>query len=161
MMNSIDLTPLYRSSIGFDSLASMLDRTLTTDPSATTYPPYNIEIKDDNKYGITLAVAGFSDDELDITVEKGVLTIRGKNNKEEARKYLHQGIANRSFEQKFNLAEYVEVTGADLNDGLLTINLVKEVPEAMKPKSITIGKKQEAIEDKTANKKEISREKAA
>lgn len=161
MMNSIDLSPLYRNSIGFDGLASMLDSTLTADASSTAFPPYNIEVMGDNKYDITLAVAGFSDDELDITVEKGLLTIRGECDKKQEKKYLHQGIASRTFEQTFNLADYVEVIGADLNDGLLTISLVKEIPEAMKPKKINIGKNNQAIEHNNSAKKVIKNDQAA
>lgn len=160
-MNSIDLTPLYRSSIGFDSLASMLDNSLTNQASPHIYPPYNIEVIGDNNYNIALAVAGFSDQDLDITVEKGLLTIRGKNSKEQAGKYLHQGIANSTFEQKFNLAEHVEVTGAELHDGLLSISLVKEVPEAMKPKTIAIGKSNPAIAHQADTKKANNNNKAA
>ncbi|UZE96366.1 Hsp20 family protein [Alkalimarinus alittae] len=157
-MNSIDLTPLYRSSIGFDRLASLLDSSLKSDSSVTGYPPYNIEVLDDNRYGISLAVAGFAENELDIKVEKGVLTIRGQKESEGERKYLHQGIANRAFERKFNLADYIEVTGADLKDGLLTISLVKEIPEAMKPRSIAINQDQNVIEHKM---KDSSNDKAA
>lgn len=138
-MNSIDLTPLYRSSVGFDRLASLIDSALTADASAGGYPPYNIEILDEKRYAITLAVAGFAHKDLDIQVEKGVLTVRGNKSAKEERKYLYQGIANRTFERKFNLADYVEVTGADLTNGLLTISLVKEIPEAMKPKTIAIN----------------------
>lgn len=138
-MNTIDLTPLYRNSIGFDRLASLLDSALRTDSVAPGYPPYNIEMLGENRYAITLAVAGFEQSELELTVEKGVLTVRGKKAKGEERKYLHQGIANRAFERKFNLADYVEVTGADLQNGLLTISLVKEIPEAMKPRTIAIN----------------------
>jgi len=138
-MNTIDLTPLYRNSIGFDRLASLLDSALRTDSVAPGYPPYNIEMLSENRYAITLAVAGFEQSELELTVEKGVLTVRGKKAKEDERKYLHQGIANRAFERKFNLADYVEVTGADLQNGLLTISLVKEIPEAMKPRTIAIN----------------------
>lgn len=159
-MNSIDLTPLYRSSIGFDRLASLLDSSLKSDGSVTGYPPYNIEVLDDNRYGISLAVAGFAEDELDIKVEKGVLTIRGQKETEGERKYLHHGIANRAFERKFNLADYVEVTGAELKNGLLTISLVKEIPEAMKPKTIAINQNQNqsVIEH---NSKDRSNDKAA
>lgn len=138
-MNSIDLTPLYRNSVGFDRLASLLDNALRTDSVTSGYPPYNIEMLGENRYAVTLAVAGFDERELEITVEKGVLTVRGKKAKEEERHYLHQGIANRAFERKFNLADYVEVTGADLKNGLLTISLVKEIPEAMKPRTIAIN----------------------
>jgi molecular chaperone IbpA len=138
-MNTIDLTPLYRNSVGFDRLASLLDSALRTDSVAPGYPPYNIEMLSENRYAVTLAVAGFNRDELDITVEKGVLTVSGKKTREEERHYLHQGIANRAFERKFNLADFVEVSGAELNNGLLTISLVKEIPEAMKPRTIAIS----------------------
>ena len=144
-MNSIDLTPLYRSSIGFDRLASLLDNALSSsDNSAGGYPPYNIEVLEDNHYSITLAVAGFEEDDFDIKVEKSVLTIRGQKSASADRKYLHQGIANRTFERKFNLADYVEVEGADLKNGLLTISLIKEIPEAMKPKTIAINQSKSA-----------------
>ncbi len=139
-MNTIDLSPLYRSSVGFDRFAALLDSALRTDQAATGYPPYNIEQKDENRYSITLAVAGFERSELDLQVEKNVLTVRGKKaNTAEDRKYLYQGIATRSFERKFNLAEHVEVNDAHLDNGLLTINLVREIPEAMKPRTIAIG----------------------
>ena len=138
-MNTIDLTPLYRSSVGFDRLASLIDNALTTESTANGYPPYNIEILDENRYIISLAVAGFSLDELDIQIEKDVLTVRGNKNAKKERKYLYQGIANHTFERKFNLADYIKVTGADLSNGLLDINLVKEIPEIMKPKTITIN----------------------
>ena len=139
-MNTIDLTPLYRSSVGFDRFGSLLNTALRGDQVSNGYPPYNIEVAGDNQYGITLAVAGFTESELDIQVENGVLTVRGKKSESEKdRNFLYQGIANRSFERKFTLADHVEVTGADLSNGLLTISLVKELPEAMKPKKISIG----------------------
>lgn len=138
-MNTIDLTPFYRNSIGFDRLASMLDSALSTEQRANGYPAYNIETIDDNQYAITLAVAGFTRDEIDIQVENNVLIIQGKKDTDENKdKYLYQGFSILPFERKFNLAEYVEVTGADLNNGLLTIKLVKEIPEAMKPRKIQI-----------------------
>ena len=139
-MNTIDLSPLYRSTIGFDRLGALLDTALRTDQSSAGYPPYNIEVIGENRYGITLAVAGFEEGELDIQTERGVLTVRGKKaDDSKERKYLHQGIATRTFERKFSLADHVEVTGAQLNNGLLTISLVKEIPEAMKPKTIAIN----------------------
>lgn len=138
-MNSIDLSPFYRNSIGFDRLASLIDSALTTEPTTSTYPPYNIEVLDENSYLISLGVAGFSQEELDIQVENNVLSVRGSKSANDERKYLHQGIANRSFERKFNLADYVEITGAELSNGLLSINLVKEIPETMKPKTIAIN----------------------
>lgn len=153
-MHSVDFTPLYRSSIGYDHFASLLDNALTSDTKNSSYPPYNIEIVEDNRYAISLAVAGFSEEELDIQVEKGVLTIRGEKNTKDDSEYLYHGISNRTFERKFNLADYVEVTNAGLTNGLLSIDLVKEIPEAMKPKSIAINKKMTAIEhtDKEGDK---------
>jgi molecular chaperone IbpA len=162
MMNSVDLTPLYRNSVGFDRFASMLDNALTSDTAVSSYPPYDIEMFEDNQYAITLAVAGFSQDELDIQVEKGVLTVRGDKNTKDKQKYLYHGIANRTFERKFNLADYVEITNAKLADGLLTIELVKEIPEAMKPKKIAINQQTNAIEHKVEEeKKNVKTDKAA
>ncbi|CUS47706.1 MAG: molecular chaperone IbpA [Idiomarinaceae bacterium HL-53] len=148
-MNTIDLTPLYRNSIGFDRLASMLDNALRGDTGTGGYPPYNIEAKGENQYMITIAVAGFEESELDIQIEKSVLTVRGKKSEDDSeRKYLYQGIAARAFERKFNLAEHVEVTDAELRNGLLNIYLVKEIPEAMKPRSIAIKTNERVLEHK-------------
>jgi len=138
-MNRIDLTPLYRSSVGYDRFGSLLDAAFQTEKTSAGYPPYNIEVVEENSYAITIAVAGFKEAELDIQVENGVLTVRGKKEAASETTFLHQGIASRSFERKFNLADHIEVTNADLQDGLLTVSLVKEVPEAMKPKSIAIN----------------------
>ena len=139
-MTTIDLSPLYRSSIGFDRMASLLDNAMRGQNTAAGFPPYDIESQGDDRYAITLAVAGFEESELDIQVENGVLRVRGKKaDAGEEKSYLYRGIANRSFERKFNLADHVEVSGADLKNGLLVISLVKEIPEAMKPRSITIG----------------------
>lgn len=148
-MKTIDWTPLYRSTIGYDRLAGLLDSAFRTDTAATGYPPYDIEVVDDNHYAITLAVAGFAEDELNINVERGVLSIRGeKSSEQKDHNYLYQGIASRAFERKFNLAEYVEVTGAKLENGLLKIGLVREVPEAMKPRRIEINSGQAVIDHK-------------
>ncbi len=152
-MNSIDLTPFYRNSIGFDRLGSLINNSLSTDVAAS-YPPYNIEVVDENQYAISLAVAGFDHHELDITVEQGVLTVRGEKTKQEQRQYLHQGIANRIFERKFNLDDHVEVTEADLRNGLLTIRLVREIPEAMKPRHISISQSADTNEHKIGDKSE-------
>jgi molecular chaperone IbpA len=160
-MNTIDLTPLYRSSIGFDRLASLIDNALTSDSVAPGYPPYNIEVLDENRYAVVLAVAGFELSELDIVVEKGVLTVRGKKGSDGKRSYLHQGIANRAFERKFNLADFVEVTSADLNNGLLKITLVKEIPEAMKPKSIAINQESTVLEHNRVKDEHTATSKAA
>jgi len=147
VMTTIDLSPLYRSSIGFDRMASLLDTALRSDKSSSGYPPYDIETTGENRYAITLAVAGFEESELDLQVEKGVLRVRGQKAEDaEKKSYLYRGIANRTFERKFSLADYIEVSGADLNNGLLTINLVKEIPEAMKPKSISINQSDKTLE---------------
>ncbi len=156
-MTTIDLTPLYRSTIGFDRMASLIDSALRGEQTTSGYPPYNIEVTGENRYGITLAVAGFEENELDIQVENGILSVRGKkanSEDEQQRRFLHQGIAYRSFERKFNLADHVEVKGAELKNGLLTISLVKEVPEAMKPKTIAINSSTSAIEHQAEEKKD-------
>lgn len=148
-MNTIDLSPLYRSTVGFDRLGALLDSALRAD-QGSSFPPYNIEVTGDDRYAITLAVAGFEQADLDIQVEGGLLTIRGRKaeNDREERKYLHQGIATRTFERKFSLADHVQVTGAQLNNGLLRVNLVKEVPETMKPKTIAINAEGNVIQHK-------------
>ena len=140
-MNAIDLTPLYRSTVGFDRVANILDSALRTNQNTSAgYPPYNIEVVSENAYSVTLAVAGFTDDELAIQVENGVLTVAGKKEKADAEKrFLYQGIATRSFERKFNLADHVKVDDASLEHGLLTIHLTREIPEAMKPRKISIN----------------------
>lgn len=139
-MNTIDFSPLYRSSVGFDRLASLLDQSLQQSQSSSGYPPYNIEVMDELKYTITLAVAGFDEKDLDLEVENGVLSVRGsKSSDEKNRSYLYQGIANRNFERRFSLADHIEVKGANLSNGMLTIDLVKEIPEAMKPRKIQIS----------------------
>jgi len=143
----IDLTPLYANTVGFDRFGSLLDAALSGDRQSAGYPPYDIELVGENKYSITLAVAGFTEGEVDVQVEKGVLTVSGK--KEDQRKdsrYLHRGIATRSFERKFNLADHVEVINAQLDNGLLKVSLVKEIPEAMKPRKIPVGTSTPAIE---------------
>jgi molecular chaperone IbpA len=138
-MTTIDFTPLYRSSVGFDRLAALLDSSLRADQSAGGYPPYSIEVMDDDRYAISLAVAGFSKAELDIKVENNVLTVSGKKADDAVKhRYLYQGIATRTFERRFNLADHVEVSNAELSNGLLNIRLVRELPEAMKPRAIAI-----------------------
>ncbi|MES2825781.1 MAG: Hsp20 family protein [Pseudomonadota bacterium] len=153
-MNTIDLSPLYRSTIGFDRLGALLDSALRTD-QGSGFPPYNIEVTGDDRYAITLAVAGFDQKDLDIQVEGGLLTVRGKkgNGETEEHRYLHQGIATRSFERKFSLADHVEVSGAQLTNGLLTVNLVREIPETMKPKSIAINGNGNVIQHNVGNDK--------
>ncbi|MCW8885448.1 MAG: Hsp20 family protein [Motiliproteus sp.] len=146
-MNAIDFSPLYRSSVGFDRLASLIDQSLRHEQAGSGYPPYNIELVDENQYAITLAVAGFEEADLELQVENGILTVRGsKSDDDKKRHFLYQGIATRSFERKFNLADYVEVKGAELTNGMLTVRLVKEIPEAMKPRTIEISETKTAIE---------------
>lgn len=153
-MTTIDLSPLYRNSIGFDRLANLLEGAFRTEQAGTGYPPYDIEAMDENRYAITLAIAGFSQDEIDIQVERGVLTVKGQKPRDDKqKKYLYQGIANRAFQRKFNLAEHVEVVGAKLNNGLLTIELVREIPEAMKPRRIEITAGLKTIEHKSEAEK--------
>lgn len=133
----IDFTPLFRTAIGFDRLANTLETAYRND--AGGYPPYNIELTGEHQYRISMAVAGFEQDELDIEVKENILTVRGgQKDRGEERNFLHRGIANRSFERTYQLADYVRVDGASLKNGLLHIDLVREIPEAMKPRRIRI-----------------------
>jgi len=139
-MRTYDFTPLYRSTVGFDRLANVLDSVLTNDVGGQTYPPYNIEKTGDDAYRITVAVAGFTDDELNIGAREGQLVISGKKAAEEGdRNFLYRGIATRAFERRFQLADHVRATGAVTENGLLHVDLVREVPEALKPRKIEIG----------------------
>jgi molecular chaperone IbpA len=145
-MRTFDLTPLYRSTVGFDRLTDMLDSLSQVD-SGVTYPPYNIERTDENHYRISLAVAGFAEKDLAVEVKEGVLSVQGKRDGEKESvqaRYLHQGIAGRAFDRRFQLAENVEVRGAQLENGLLHIDLERIVPEEKKPRRITIGAKSDA-----------------
>lgn len=138
-MNTLDFAPLYRSAIGFDRLAQLMDNALRGD-SQPSYPPYNIELIEQDKYKITMAVAGFERAELDIEVEQDSLKITGRKQRPATQAtYLHRGIAARDFEHRFQLAEHVKVVGAKLENGLLSIDLVREIPEAMKPRRISIN----------------------
>jgi molecular chaperone IbpA len=140
-MRTFDLTPLYRSTVGFDRLFSLLDQATGVE-SAPSYPPYNIERTGENAYRITVAVAGFAEPELSIEVKENTLTIRGEKQvkqNEKSGEVLYQGIAARAFERRFQLADHVEVKGAALENGLLHVDLVREIPEAMKPRSVPIG----------------------
>jgi molecular chaperone IbpA len=140
-MRTFDLSPLYRSTVGFDRLFSLLDQAAGVD-QAQTYPPYNIERSDENAYRITLAVAGFADADLTIEVKESTLTVRGEKQAKaegEGTEVLYRGIASRAFERRFQLADHVHVKGADLVNGLLHIDLVREIPEAKKPRQIAIG----------------------
>lgn len=138
-MVNFDFSPLYRSSVGFDHLVSMLDSARRIDQKQSSYPPYNIESIAEDQYRITMAVAGFSQEELDVEIENNLLTITGtKKPAEQTPQYLYQGIAARNFERRFQLADHVKVRNASLEHGLLQLELVREIPEAMKPRRIEI-----------------------
>jgi molecular chaperone IbpA len=137
-MREFDLSPLYRSAIGFDRLANMLD-TASRNDNQPSFPPYNIELLGENEYRITMAVAGFENDELNIQSESGSLVVTGqKKEQPQERQYLYQGIAARNFERRFQLADHVKVITASMENGLLHIDLMREIPEAMKPRKIQI-----------------------
>ncbi|WP_071797184.1 Hsp20 family protein [Natronohydrobacter thiooxidans] len=138
-MRRFDPTPLYRASIGFDRMADMLDRVLSADLQAPSYPPYNIEKTAENAYRISIAVAGFAADDLSVEVKENALVVAGRSREDDsARDYLHRGIATRAFERRFHLADHVRVTGARHADGMLHIELARELPEALKPRQIEI-----------------------
>ena len=139
-MDRFDFTPLFRSTIGFDRLARLVDTANRVDSTAQAYPPYDIETTGEDAYRLTMAVAGFAQGELDITVHENTLIVTGKAQKDDENgRYLHQGIARRAFERRFSLADHLKVTGANLDNGLLHVDLVREVPEAMKPRTVKIG----------------------
>lgn len=149
-MRTIDLSPLYRSFIGSDRLASFIDNASRFE-NQSTFPPYNIELLEENKYRVAMAVAGFSEDEITIEVQENTLTVTGKkadDEKESSRKFLHKGISERNFERKFQLGDHVNVIGADLTNGLLQVDLERVIPEAKKPKRIEIG--HAALENKAS-----------
>lgn len=153
-MRSYDLSPLFRSTVGFDRMTRMLESALQADETALSYPPYNIEKVSDDAYRITMAVAGFGPDEIEVTSQENSLLVSGKAKKEqEAGQYLYRGIAGRAFERRFQLADHIKVTGASLVNGLLHVDLVREIPEAMKPRTIRIETKADqahAIEQQAA-----------
>ena len=140
MRTALDFSPLYRSTVGFDRLFNLLDSTAgAADATNASWPPYNIERLGDDQYRITMAVAGFSPDEIDLTQQQNALLVSGhRKASDDGSQYLHRGIATRSFKQTFNLADHVKVTGASLDNGLLTVELKREVPEALKPRRIEI-----------------------
>ena len=153
-MTTFDFAPLFRTSVGYDRLASLMNSAHRGE-SGNNFPPYNIQKAGDNQYRITMAVAGFSEEELDITSENNKLLVSGTKPEEkesEDNAYLYRGIATRSFERRFNLAEHVKVTGARLDNGLLHIELEREIPEAMKPRKIEIQSSSILIENKAEDK---------
>lgn len=152
-MRSLDLSPLFRSTVGFDHLARMLESASRVEESASAYPPYNIEKTGDDAYRITMAVAGFAEDDLEIEMRANLLRVAGKTHKDVADAvYLHRGIAGRSFERRFELADHIKVAAATLVNGLLNIDLVREVPEALRPRTIPVQRAGEpkVVEHKAA-----------
>lgn len=138
-MRHLDFAPLYRATVGFDRIADLMDRVLASDVPQPTYPPYNIEKTSENAYRISIAVAGFSPDDLSVEVKEGALIVTARKAEDDSeRTYLHRGIATRAFERRFALADHVKVTGAATADGMLHIDLVREIPEALKPRRIAI-----------------------
>ena len=138
-MRTLDMTPLFRTSVGFDRVHRFMDAALQSDTSQTSYPPYNIQRHDNNEYSITLAVAGFAPEDLNIEVKENLLSVAGERKSSKATgEYLHRGIAGRGFQRRFHLADHIRVLGAHMEHGLLTIQLVREIPEALKPRTIAI-----------------------
>ncbi len=160
-MRTIDLAPLYRATVGFDQIADVMDRVFSNDAAKTSYPPYNIEKTDEDAWRISIAVAGFSDQDLNVEVREGALIITAnKKEDDDDRVYLHRGIATRAFERRFHLAEHVRVVGAAHIDGMLHIELVREVPEALKPRQISITSdlpvQSKVVEEKTKTAKKVN-----
>ena len=155
-MRSFDFAPLHRATIGFDQIADMMDRVLTNDVAQPSYPPYNIEKTDADTYRISVAVAGFSESDLSVEVKENALIVAGKKAAEDKdRSYLHRGIATRAFERRFALADHVRVTGASHENGMLHIDLKREVPEALKPRRIEISSAK-AIEKDVVDAKAVN-----
>jgi molecular chaperone IbpA len=154
-MTTFDFSPLYRTSVGFDRLASLMS-SATRQDQGNSYPPYNIRTTGEDHYQITMAVAGFSEEDIAITTEQSRLLVTGnrEDEAEEKGEYLHRGIATRSFERRFNLADHVKVVNASLENGLLHIDLEREIPEAMKPRTIKIGKSEPRLLDTEKNAEE-------
>lgn len=147
-MRTYDFAPLYRATVGFDQIADLMDRVLTSEGTQPSYPPYNIEKLEDDAYRISIAVAGFSDNDLTVEVRENALIVSAKKAEDEGeRTYLHRGIATRAFERRFHLADHVQVTGASHVDGMLHIDLVREVPERLKPRTIEISSTRQIEKD--------------
>ena len=158
-MRNLDLAPLYRATVGFDQIADLMDRVLTNDVAQPSYPPYNIEKTADDAYRISIAVAGFSDADLSVETRENALIVAARKAEDEAeqsRSYLHRGIATRAFERRFHLADHVQVTGAAHADGMLHIELERQVPEALKPRQIAISSEVKAIEKDVVDAKSVN-----
>lgn len=156
-MRTFDFAPLYRSTVGFDQIANMMDRVLSNDGAIPSYPPYNIEKLDDDAYRISIAVAGFSESDLSVEVrEKALIVSARKADEDEDKTYLHRGIATRAFERRFHLADHVQVIGATHANGMLHIELERQVPEALKPRQIEISSDVKAIEKDVVDAKSVN-----
>jgi molecular chaperone IbpA len=157
VMDGFDFSPLFRSTIGFDRMFRMLDAATRVDSASLGYPPYNIEKTGVDAYRLTMAVAGFSPSEIEITAQENTLLVTGKAQKEEEKKngngYLHRGIARRAFERRFSLADHMKVAGATLDNGMLHVDLVHEVPEAAKPRKIEIGTSSQPVQPQVTEQK--------
>ncbi len=156
-MQNFSLTPLFRSTVGFDRFNDLFESLMEDDDGSSGYPPYNIEKRGEDRYGITIAVAGFNEKDLNITVQSDRITVSGrKEEKNDDVEYLYHGIASRAFERTFRLADYMKVTGAELKDGLLRIALVREIPEEQKPRTIEINRSgaQKTIEHSSNDNKD-------
>ena len=156
-MRTLDLAPLFRSSVGFDNLTRVLDAVTRHDDSHVSYPPYNIAKASDDEYRITFAVAGFGDEDIDVVVENNTLTVKGKvTPSNENATYLHRGIAGRPFERRFQLADHIQVSGAAMENGLLHVDLKREVPESLKPRAIAITSAASATQIEDAAQKKAA-----
>lgn len=156
-MRHFDLAPLYRATVGFDQVADIMDRLLTSEVSQSSYPPYNIEKTGDDAWRVSVAVAGFADTDLSVEVREKSLIVSGRKTADETpRTYLHRGIATRAFERRFHLADHVRVTGATHVDGMLHVDLVREVPEALKPRQIEIARGDARAIDVAAEAKSVN-----
>ncbi|AKO98691.1 MAG: Hsp20 family protein [Marinovum algicola] len=156
-MRSFDFAPLYRATVGFDQMADLMDRVLANDVQSQTYPPYNIEKTAEDAYRISIAVAGFADQDLNVEVkEKALVVSARKAEEDEERSYLHRGIATRAFERRFHLADHVKVVGASHENGMLHIDLEREIPEALKPRRIEIANGTKAIEKDVVDAKAVN-----
>lgn len=156
-MRTFDFAPLYRSSVGFDQIANMMDRVLSNDGATQSYPPYNIEKLEGDAYRISIAVAGFSEADLNVEVrDKSLIVSARKADEHEGKSYLHRGIATRAFERRFHLADHVQVTGAAHTNGMLHIELERQVPEALKPRQIQIASDTRAIEKDVVDAKSVN-----
>ncbi len=157
-MRSFDFAPLYRATVGFDQMADLMDRVLANDVQSQTYPPYNIEKTAEDAYRISIAVAGFADQDLSVEVKEQALVVSARKTEEDdqERTYLHRGIATRAFERRFHLADHVKVVGASHENGMLHIDLEREIPEALKPRRIEIANGTKAIEKDVVDAKAVN-----